>query len=365
MRYELFTHKITLILTALTISLAGGMRNAYAQRPLYTADTLTIKVFGDIMMHKAQIDAAHKGYDKYFAYIADEIKDADLAIANMEFTLAGEPYTGYPGFSAPDSFGEYLARCGFDIFLCANNHIYDKGSKGAARTLEIYQHLNEKYGIQYTGLAENQEEREDQSPFIVIRKGIRLALINTTYGTNLGATDHWPKVMYQSERSIIENALLKADSKSDISMIFPHWGNEYELLHSDSQENTAKWLITNGADLIIGSHPHVAQDTDIIDGVEVAYSLGNMVSNMSAANTQLGLMATIRIVREPSGDITMLPLKITHLWCSRPGGLTNSYTVIPVEEFIEKRHLWLNDWDYQKMVTTYERVRKTHSNNEY
>lgn len=365
MRYELFISKITLILTALTIYLAGGMRDAYAQIPQVTADTLTIKVFGDVMMHKEQINAAHKGYDKYFAYIADEIKDADLAIANMEFTLAGEPYTGYPGFSAPDSFAEYLARCGFDIFLCANNHIYDKGSKGAARTLEIYQHLNEKYGIQYTGLAENQEEREDQSPFIVVRKGIRLALINTTYGTNLGATDHWPKVLYQSQKTIIENALSKAGSSSDVSIILPHWGNEYELLHSDSQENTAKWLIEKGADLIIGSHPHVAQDTDVINGVKVVYSLGNMVSNMSAANTQLGLMATIRIVREPSGDITMLPLKITHLWCSRPGGLTDSYTVIPVEEFIEKRHLWLNDWDYQKMVTTYERVRKTHSNNEY
>ena len=83
---------------------------------------------------------------------------------------------------------------------------------------------------------------------------------------------------------------------------------------------------------------------------------------MSAANTQLGLMATIRIARKPNGDIEVLPMEITYLWCSRPGGLTDSYTVIPVEEFIDKRHLWLNDWDYDKMVSTYERVRKTHNN---
>lgn len=362
MRYDLFIRKITLLLTVFIISFSGGTSIAYAQRPLFDADTLTIKVFGDVMMHKAQIDAAHRGYDKYFTYIAEEISSADLAIANMEFTLAGEPYTGYPGFSAPDEFAEHLAKCGFDIFLCANNHIYDKGSKGARRTLDIYRKLNERYGIQYTGLAESQEERED--PLIVIRKGIKLALTNMTYGTNLGATDHWPKVLYQNDKSTVTSAMSKADRMSDISIVFPHWGTEYELIHSDNQEITAEWLINLGADLIIGSHPHVAQDTEVINGVEVAYSLGNMVSNMSAANTQLGLMATITIAREPNGDITLLPLKLTHLWCSRPGGLTNSYTVIPIEEFIGKKHLWLNAWDYDKMVTTYERVRKIH-NNEY
>ena len=362
MGYDLFTHKMYLLLTAFMISFSCGMSNAYAQRPLYKSDTLTIKVFGDVMMHKAQIDAAHKGYDKYFIYIADEIRSADLAIANMEFTLAGEPYTGYPGFSAPDTFAEYLARCGFDIFLCANNHIYDKGSKGAARTLDLYSQLKDRFGIQYTGLAENQEEREKQNPLFVIRKGIRLALTNMTYGTNLGATDHWPKVLYQNDKNTVAEAVRKGATGSDINIVLPHWGTEYELLHSDSQENTAEWLVNLGADIIIGSHPHVAQDKDEINGVEVAYSLGNMVSNMSAANTQLGLMATIRIAREPNGDITLLPLELTHLWCSRPGGLTDSHTVIPIEEFIGKSHLWLNDWDYRKMVATYERVRNTHNN---
>lgn len=364
MRYDLFIRKIALMLTVFTISFFGGTSIAYAQSPLYKADTLTIKVFGDIMMHKAQIDAAHKGYNKYFTYIADEIKDADLAVANMEFTLAGEPYTGYPGFSAPDDFAEYLAECGFDIFLCANNHIFDKGSKGAARTLEIYRKLNEKYGILYTGLTENTEDRETDLPLKVIRKGMKIAMINTTYGTNLGPTDHWPKVLYQNEKTTISKALTKAEEECDISIILPHWGTEYELIHSENQENTAEWLILQGADLIIGSHPHVAQDAEVKNGVQVVYSLGNLVSNMSAANTQIGLMATVRIARHPNGDISLLPVELTHLWCSRPGGLTDSYSVIPVEEFIGKRHLWQGAWDYDKMITTYERVRKTH-NNEY
>ena len=84
MRYDLIIRNITLLFTVFTISVFGGKSVAYAQRPLYKADTLTIKVFGDIMMHKAQIDAAHKGWGKYFTYIEDEIKNADLAVANMD-----------------------------------------------------------------------------------------------------------------------------------------------------------------------------------------------------------------------------------------------------------------------------------------
>jgi hypothetical protein len=80
---------------------------------------------------------------------------------------------------------------------------------------------------------------------------------------------------------------------------------------------------------------------------------------MSARNTQLELMATARIVRDMKGRVSMLPLELTFLWCSRPGGFNGSYTVIPVEEYIEKRELWQNDRDYVNMVETYRRVKKT------
>ena len=314
------------------------------------------------MMHTAQINAASKGFSKYFMHLEDKIKEADFAVANMEFTLAGEPYSGYPAFSAPDAYAEYIAESGFDIFLCANNHIYDKGSAGAQRTLEVYKRLKERYAIEYTGLAEDAEDQKDNLPLVLTKKGIRVSLVNMTYGTNLGATDHWPKVTYMNSRSLIEDSISKAEGCSDVTIALPHWGTEYELLHSEQQENTARWMVEKGADLIIGCHPHVVQDTSSICGVPVAYSLGNLVSNMSAANTQIGLMVTVKFAREESGDIRMLPIELTHLWCSRPGGLTDSYTVIPVEEFIGKRDQWIGAWDYDKMIATYERIRKTHNN---
>lgn len=330
-------------------------------RPLFAGDTLTIRVLGDMMMHANQITNARKdcsGYDftSYFQFIEDDIKEADIAIANMEFTLGGEPYTGYPSFSAPDSYAYYLADCGFDIFLTANNHIFDKGGRGASRTLEIYSQID---GIRTTGLASSQEERDASNPLFIIDKGIRVALINFTYGTNQGSGTHWPKVNYMGEREFIKKALSKAeDADADLTVVLPHWGDEYRLTHNEVQEKTAEWLIENGADFIIGSHPHVVQDSQQIGNATVAYSLGNAVSNMSAANTQIGLMATLTIIRRHNGDLETLPLKFTYLWCSRPGGYNDSYTVIPVKEFIGRQKEWKNEWDYEKMIRTYRNVKE-------
>lgn len=340
-------------------------KNAYSYaRPIFRQDTLTICVLGDIMMHSEQIRNAHtdgSGYDfsSYFSLIGDEIKKADIAIANMEFTLAGEPYTGYPCFSAPDTLAGHLARCGFDVFLAANNHIFDKGAKGADRTIDIYRRLGESHGIRFTGIAGNESEMEENNPLMIRRKGIRIALLNFTYGTNSGLDTRWPKTNYIGERSKIARSLSKAEEEdADYIIALPHWGTEYTLSHSDSQEDFARWLVENGVDCIIGAHPHVIQDRDTIGTVPVAYSLGNAVSNMSAKNTQLGLMAIIRLVRYGNGDIRSLPTEFKYLWCSRPGGYNDRYVIIPVDEYIGRKAEWKNGSDYDKMKTTYERVRK-------
>lgn len=338
-------------------------------RPIYNQDTLTIRILGDVMMHTAQIKSAVRegseyDFSSYFSLIEDQIKEADIAIANMEFTLAGDPYSGYPCFSAPDTLADYLADCGFDIFLAANNHIFDKGAKGAARTLETYRRLEEDRGIRFTGLAGNEEELNRNTPLTIRAKGIKLAMVNATYGTNLGLGSGWPKTNYLSSRAQLASALSRAkEADADITMVFPHWGTEYVLRHSSGQEETAVWLAENGADMIIGAHPHVIQDFQMLETkgtrkIPVAYSLGNAVSNMSAKNTQLELMATARIVIHGNGDIETLPVEFTYLWCSRPGGFNDSYTVVPVAEFIGRKEEWKGPWDYEKMVDTYIYVKE-------
>ncbi len=352
----IYRHIRTRLIAGLTtLVLSAGA--AYSQVP-ESPDTLTIRILGDIMMHTKQIEAAKRSdgtydFDSYFKFIQDRISGADIAIANMEFTLAGEPYSGYPCFSAPDDFENYLAECGFDVFLAANNHIFDKGTKGAVRTLEKYRRL----GIKFTGIAGDEKEMAGNTPLFIEADGISLALVNFTYGTNVGLSSAWPKTNYESERTRLTQALSKAQ-EADFVIALPHWGTEYVLKHSAKQRETAQWLVKSGADIVIGAHPHVVQDKETIEGVTVVYSLGNAVSNMSATNTQLELIATLRLVRKADGDIEALPLELEYLWCSRPGGYDNTYTVIPVKEFMDRKDEWGNPADHWKMVDTYNRVSK-------
>lgn len=322
------------------------------------SDTLQICIFGDMMMHSAQIESAmqdDESYDftTYFRHLEDRIADADIAIANMEYTLAGHPYSGYPAFSAPESYADYLSELGFDVFLAANNHIFDKGAKGAEKTIREFRKLN----VSIAGIAADQSMYDEVFPLVIECKGARIAILNVTYGTNAGIGTEWPKLLRLSDKDALSTALGKA-SGCDIALVIPHWGNEYELSHSDSQEKDARWFVSHGADAIIGAHPHVVQDMQTIDGVPVFYSLGNAVSNMSAANTQLGMMARLRFVRYHNGMTKLLKPEYELLWCSRPGGYSDNYTVLPVEEFIGTRAQWHGPWEYDKMIETRKRIKK-------
>ena len=322
-----------------------------------STDTLEICILGDMMMHSAQIENARTrdseyDFSLYFHLIEDRIKEADIAIANMEYTLAGKPYTGYPAFSAPEAYATYLADLGIDVFLTANNHIFDKGATGADKTIDEFQ----KLGIQITGIAKDQQMYDQVFPLILECKGASIALLNVTYGTNIGTGKEWPKIMRINEKEAMSAALSKADG-CDFVLVLPHWGTEYHLNHSASQEKDARWLIGHGADAIIGAHPHVIQDIQEIEGVPVFYSIGNAVSNMSATNTQMELMVMLKIVRYHNGKTKLLEPEYELLWCSRPGGFCSRYTVLPVEEFLGSRDQWHGPWEYDKMIETRKRIK--------
>lgn len=342
------------------------------RHPFFLAtDTVSVVIMGDMMMHRDQIANARIGEDSFdfsecFPKIERLIKGADIAVANMEFTLAGKPYTGYPCFSAPDSYAEAVAESGVDIFLTANNHILDKGRKGVRRTLGIYSKMEKDGRVRHTGSSVSAKDDSLRFPLKVVSKGIRLALINFTYGTNRGIPEEYPKV-HRIDTSEIASAIQRArESGADFIIALPHWGNEYVLRHSASQGRLASWLAGKGCDAIIGAHPHVLQDTTTlavpkgkgIKGMPVVYSLGNLISNMSAPNTQVGMMVTLRFTKDWLGNKNMLEPLLTLTWCSRPGNLTRGYTTIPIKEYVGKRDLWLNPWDYDKMIASYERVKK-------
>lgn len=317
-------------------------------------DTVSISFIGDVMMHAKQLN-----YDcsEFLSRLSPITHDADICVANMEFTLAGEPYTGYPAFSSPDSYAEYAATEGIDVFLTANNHILDKGQEGLRRTLGKYESMRRR-GIFYTGTALDERRDTTVNPLIVACKGVRIALVNFTYGTNTAMEKGYPSVMRMDKERVgamIERARRK---KADFIIALPHWGNEYQLKHSKTQQEWAEWLVEQGVDAIIGAHPHVVQDSTHIKGVPVIYSMGNAVSNMSATNTRLELAVTVRIVRDAGERPEMLEPEIEFLWCTLPGNLIDNYATIMVSDYLGRREEWINASDYDNMTATLARVMK-------
>lgn len=362
--------------TLLAAPAAAGQEVFSLQRPrpletewaLRRDDTLSLLFLGDIMLHKGQLDAARQPDGSYrFTPFLDGlrplIEEADITVANMEFPLAGPPYTGYPSFSAPDAYAEYAADCGIDVFLAANNHILDKGQAGLERTLRTYAALEDSRSVHVTGIAAGPAADSLSYPLIIERRGARIALLNFTYGTNAGGSGTWPKVN-RLHRDDIAAAIGRAKRQgADILIALPHWGTEYELRHSRAQHETAVWLAEQGVDLIVGAHPHVVQDMETLgtpDGrqVPVYYSLGNAVSNMSAPNTRLELALRVEVVIHRNGYCELLPPQATYLWCTLPGRLTGSYATIPVCGHMGQRDRWRIPYDYDNMIATYLRVKR-------
>ena len=176
---------------------------------------------GDAMQHIAQIESAHQAdgsysYSNCFTLVKEQISEANLAICNLEVTLGGKPYRGYPQFSAPDEFAIALKDAGFDIMLTANNHCLDRGSKGLIRTLDILDSL----GIAHVGTYRNQEERDSLYPYITTTNGIRCAILNYTYGTN-GITVNPPCIVNYIDTTQILKDINKAPGSSKAFNSFP------------------------------------------------------------------------------------------------------------------------------------------------
>ena len=327
---------------------------------LTVVDTLSILFMGDVMQHRQQLHSAlipgtdstlssSYDYSSYFAHVQHFIDEADFTVANMEFCLGGPPYTGYPSFSAPEALAEEAAEAGIDLFLCANNHICDKGRRGLVSSLEKY----EKIGVPVTGVYRDSLDELEHNPYIAELGGVRVAFINFTYGTN-GIRVPEPFIVNMMDKEKVREAFVMAREKeADIIIALPHWGQEYTTVPDSRQREWAEFLLECGADAVIGSHPHVVQPVEF----PVAYSMGNFISNMSLRNTELGLMMILRIAVTSYGDSYVAGLEAVPVWCSRPGGYGDGYTVLPVREFLNRKEEFRSSYNYGKMKDTYNRLK--------
>lgn len=306
----------------------------------------TMVFVGDAMQHQAQLDKAKEiGKGKYdysdcFTLIAPVIKEADYAVCNLEVPLGGGPdYSGYPCFSAPDSYAVALKEAGFDMMLTANNHCLDRRGKGAKKTLETLDRL----GVDHIGTYNSIIERDSLVPFIKDINGFKVGFLNYTYGTNGIEPNEGIEVAYINKDKIKKEIELTRSAGAEIIVVAMHWGIEYVLLENNVQRNLADFLVENGVDLIIGGHPHVIQPMKVVHNdkedkdVLIVYSLGNFISNMRTADTRGGAMVWTTLKRDENGKAKFDSADYEIFFAAKPEGKRN-FRVIPgwMEDSIPK-----------------------------
>jgi poly-gamma-glutamate capsule biosynthesis protein CapA/YwtB (metallophosphatase superfamily) len=288
------------------------------------------------MQHDSQIAAARNasgGYDytTCFQSVRPLFEAVDLTIGNLELTLAGPPYKGYPQFSAPDQLVYAVQDAGVDVLVTANNHCVDRGRKGLERTISVLDSLR----IPHTGTFIDSTARNKTYPLVVEKGGFRLSLLNYTYGTN-GIAVPSPTVVNLIDTVQIGADLRKARAqKTDAIIVFFHWGAEYQSLPNKSQKDVAEFCLKKGVKLVIGAHPHVVQPMEWRQAQDrlVVYSLGNFVSGQRSRYRDGGAMVFVNLEK------TMSPLDTTTRISSASYELQyvyhnakGQYVVVPVQD---------------------------------
>jgi poly-gamma-glutamate capsule biosynthesis protein CapA/YwtB (metallophosphatase superfamily) len=283
--------------------------------PASAQDTLRLSLLfvGDIMQHDSNIAAAYDvlskkyNYASCFEYVAPILRSADLAIGNLELTLAGSPYKGYPQFSAPDALAVELKRAGMDVLVTANNHSLDRRRKGLERTLSVLDSLE----ILHTGTFRDSVERSSVYPLMVEKNGFTFSLLNYTYGTN-GIPVTKPNIVNLIDTVAIKADLEKARSQhADAIIVFMHWGAEYQSLPNQEQKRLAALCLREGAKLVIGAHPHVLQPMVWNKNADqlIAYSLGNFVSGQRPRYRDGGAMLWVELQKVSRQGIAVTSIK--------------------------------------------------------
>lgn len=310
------------------------------------------------MQHQAQLDAARTvdgnySFSSNYRHIKNAISKADVAIGNLETPIGKSGFSGYPSFCAPDSFLHAAVGAGFDVMLFANNHCLDKGKGTALHTLDLMDSL----GISHCGVYRNAADRKQRYPLVIDRNGVRIAILNYTYGTN-GRNVPSPMVVNLIDKETIRRDIMDAKSQNpDAIIACMHWGDEYVSLPPQRIKELADWLLEQGVDHIIGNHPHVIQPIELRFNKErcnyntVVYSTGNLLSNMSLRRTDGGVIIGMELTKILNYTrVSSLGYMLTWIAPKKDDG-TRDFTIYPAATTViegkhrakEKLQLFLND----------------------
>lgn len=285
---------------------------------LAVGDNLPDKVIGE--WADAQSGSSGDGsydYAGLYSHIKDYVQAADLSYVDEESVVGGNEIgpVGYPTFNTTDEMADALESTGFDLVGAASNHTNDHGTSAVKHAASV---LNSK---SFTMVGINESKKKAMSYKLVKSKNISFAFLDYTYGLNDGTSgvSDWLINVYGEDR--LNADVSAARKEADVVIVAMHWGTEKQTEPDSEEKKYAQILADAGADIVIGSHPHVIQPMEWLKGsggnkTLVAYSLGNFLSNHDNSNTlpQLEGMVTCDFVKDESTgsvsieNVTFVPL---------------------------------------------------------
>lgn len=277
--------------------------------------SFTFAGVGDNLIHDvifAYQDKDENGkwnFDNLYANTDSITQGADLAYINGETLMAGESLelSGYPMFNGPTELLDAIKTAGFDVISLATNHALDRGYEGIQAEHTYLE--NNMPEITATGTYATQQAAK--APIVREVNGIRVGMINFTYGTNgipVPEEEPWCIDVYLKEDGSVDYDSMKAkldelQEVSDVQIAFMHWGNEYQEDPTEDEKNITRFLNQQGVEVIVGAHPHVIQPAEIYKGQEqdtlVYYSLGNFISGQDAPERMVGGLARFTLTYDP------------------------------------------------------------------
>ncbi|WP_422122563.1 CapA family protein [Planococcus sp. X10-3] len=289
---------------------------SYTTEPaeFYGTRTASLAAVGDILLHSTVYNAAKTpdGYDfgPMFEKIKPYLEQADITVANSESIIGGSAIgvSSYPSFNSPYEIGDTLKDVGVDVVAMANNHTLDRGITAIENAINYW----EEIGITQTGSYLSAEERDQ--PALLTANDITFSFLSYTYATNGVPTPAGKDYLVNRiDRELIKSDLQRAKEQSEVVVLNLHFGEEYQPMPNKQQIDLAHFAAENGADIILGHHPHVLQPPEWIetaDGrrVYVIYSLGNFLSGQNEIPRQIGTIANINVEKTVGPGFTDIEL---------------------------------------------------------
>ncbi len=320
---------------------SGKRESIWGDTLSHSRDSSLSFVFtGDIMQHQAQIKAASRPRGRYdyresFRLIAPYLQDADYTMGNLELTLGGKPYRGYPCFSAPDTLTHFLRAAGFDVLSTATNHSCDRRTKGVLRTISQLDSAH----LLHTGTFNGESARRLRTPLMLQKHvgGLKVAVLSYTYGTN-GIKAKLPAVVNLIDTAQMASDIARAKKRAEAIIVAVHWGVEYTHKPTQEQRRLADFLFRQGVSVIVGNHPHVIQPFEVrrdsLGRIRqlCVYALGNFISAQRTFPRAGGMVLRLRLTRMDGGVGIELPQYLLTYVQKPSENHTRTFRVVPLVE---------------------------------